>query len=363
MTDVFLNRANTLRTEYLMKTEALFAANRNDWFADFDVHFRQICAQIKRWQAKAELPRIVYLEYTMLYSNFISRRYVAEVFVYNDRSYLDKNQHLVGEYDISLFFTSFDELWDKLLSERKRYVGKVVTKDITAFMLEVLPDFYSYLVTIARFAIANCIDKSPFTDIDKSDEFMINVGNYMSKTENVYTEKKNKDAVALAEWFDEQNINEYTFDDYSKLDLSGCSFIYTGFRYSQFRYSFLNNVSLKGCALIGTSFHGACMENCCIDLCSIYEADFSHAILINASFVNARGRAGLPNEREWRQVGFLPVNFRYADLTGVSFTGASLGGADFTGANLTGADFTGAILDGADFTDAVLDGAIFDAFS
>ena len=92
------------------------------------------------------------------------------------------------------------------------------------------------------------------------------------------------------------------------------------------------------------------MENCCLDNCSVYEADFSFATLINASFIKARGRAGLPNPEKWQHVWFLSVNFRYSDLTNVNFTGA----------DLSGADFTGAVLAGADFTDAVLDGAIFD---
>ena len=192
MHEDFINRANILHNEYLLKIEDLFVANKNRWFAAFTEHFQSVCAEIVKLQNESSIPAISYLDYTMLYVNFIKRRYVAEVWVYGDKSYLDKNQRMVGEYDISFLFVYFNELWDKLLAERKRYVGKVTAREIKSFMIEALPDFYSYLTNIARFAIKDCVDKSPFADIDKNEKFMVNIGDYMAKTENIYTEQKNK---------------------------------------------------------------------------------------------------------------------------------------------------------------------------
>jgi hypothetical protein len=79
----------------------------------------------------------------------------------------------------------------------------------------------------------------------------------------------------------------------------------------------------------------------------------------NANLINVYGKTGLPQEDEWQHMGFLPVNFRNAELTGANFTRAVLSGADFSGANLTGANFTCAALDGAVFTGAILDGVDF----
>jgi hypothetical protein len=185
--------------------------------------------------------------------------------------------------------------------------------------------------------------------IIKNEIFMINVGAYMVKTVPVYIESTNKDIKTLHKHLEKRLEKEYTFQDYSNLDFSECIYIYTDLSYSQFRKSCMINMSLDGSSLTGTSFYRANMENCCLDNCHIYEADFSHTILINATFINARGRAGLPSEKVWRHAGFLPVSFRHANLTN----------ADFSGADLTGADFTGAILDGVDFSHVVLDGAIF----
>jgi len=355
----FLERAKIMLNEYLLKTEELFVANKNDWFTDFFGHFQSVCAEIVKLQNESTLPAISYLEYTMLRANFINRQYLSEVFLYCDRQYLDKKQCLVGEYDISFLFVYFDELWNKLLSERKRYVGKVKAREITYFMMESLPDFYSYLANIARFAIVECVDKSPFLDIKKNDIFRVSVGEYMAKTEPIFTESKHKSTRKLVDWFDEHLYHEYIFGDYSDLDFSEKVFDYIDFRYARFQNSHFNNTVFNGSILIGANFRNAIMEGCKLDNCSIFETDFSNALLRNASLTNTAAKAGLPDEKKWKYVGFLPASFHNSDLTSANFSGANLTGADFTGAILTNTDFTNAVLNHVNFTNAVLVGANF----
>lgn len=365
----FVNISKNMSNESLLKTETLFVTKKKSWFEAFASHFQSICADIVKLQNESTLPAISYMEYSLLYTNFINRKYIAEVLVYGDRRYLDKKQRIIGEYDISFLFIYFDELWNELLSTRKRYLGKVTASEIKSIMLKSLPFFYSYLVSIARFAIKDCINKKPFVDINKNDLFRVKVGDYMANAEIIYSESKYKDATTLAKWFLEKLENEYTFEDFSDLDFSGYTFDSTEFCFSQFRGSNLNSVSLESSVLIGANFCMASMENCCLENCSINEADFSFALLRNASFYNSNGQAGLANRAKWQRVRFLPVNFSYADLTNVDFrwsklqeadfTGSILSGASFMGANLTGADFTGTTLVNTDFSDAVLDNTIF----
>ncbi|MCL1873566.1 MAG: pentapeptide repeat-containing protein [Clostridiales bacterium] len=333
--------------------------HKQSWFTEFEKHFLAVCANIVKIQDESIIPAISHLEYTMKYTNFLNRRYIAEVWVYGDDWYLDKDQRMVWEYDISFLFVHFDELWDKLLTQRKRYVGKVSAQEVTSFMIEALPKFYSYLINIARFAITDCIDEKPFTDIVKNDIFKVRIGDYMAQTEPVFTQKKNKNADKLANWFSEKLKYDYVFEDCAGLDFSARDFFNTAFRYVQFRRTILNDAILQSCSLIGASFYKAQMENCLLDNSTIYEADFSYANMKNASLIYVRGRAGLPNENEWKHVGFLPVSFKGADLSGADFKWANLTGADFSGANLTGTKFTCAILDDAVFTGALLDGTDF----
>ena len=353
MYDDFIIRANEKRNEYLLKTEELFLINKNRWFANFVEHFRDLCTQIRKLQDDMALSAITFLEYTILYSNFIDRRYIADIFVYGDKSYLDKSQHCIGEYDVSFLFINYGELWDDLSKLRKRYVGKVTAHEVKSFMLQSLPDFCSYLAIIARNAIMECIDKGLLSSIDKNKKFMVSVSDYMVEVEPVYIETKNKDAKKLAKWLGEQLDYKYTFGDYSHLDFSEKIFENIDLRYSQFRGSTLKNTNFDGSVFFGTNFRYANMEDCRLDNCFLNEADFSNAMLKNSSFKFALAGAGVADEDTWSGPGLMPISFRNANLTNADFTRADLRGADFTGAILTGANFSGTILNNAIFDDNI----------
>ena len=353
----FDNLFEGLRNENLYRTYALFTEKKTEWFKAFTEHFKALCTDIVNMQNSSAIQSVSYLDYTMLYTNFINQRYTAEIWLYGDDWYCDKKQQIVGEYDLSFLFIYFDELWKKLLFLRKRFVGSVSAMEIKSLVLQSLPDFYSFFISIVRFAIRDSLDKKPFIDIIKNDDFRICVGDYMANTEMVFVESKKKDAEAKAISFEKQH--DFTFKDYSCLDFSGHSLTFLEFSYSHFNCSCFSNGTLEGSDLTGTNFRKAQMENCCFDDCSIYEADYSYAMLKKASFINVLGSAGFLNKKELQHVAFLPTSFRYAELTNSDFRCSDLTGADFTGAILCGADFTDAVLDGADFTDAVLDGAIF----
>ena len=354
--DGFKNRANSKRIECLMKTAELIAADTSRWFAIFRGFFQDGCERILKLQDESALSAISSLEYTMLYNNFINRRYVADLFVYDEKFYLDTTQRFISSYDFSDLFVYFDRLWDDLLVLRKRYAGKVSARDVTEFMLQTLTDFYSFLRGIARFAVADCTDISPFINIDKCEKFTVNVGDYMAETHTVYTEWKNKDK--LAKWINSYFEDECVFGDYSGLDFSGRDLSQIDIRYTQFRGSTLKDTDFYGSILNGVNFHSANMEGCYLEECSILESDFSYANLKNASLMFAEPEI-LTAEEEPSVSKLLPARFRYADLTDADLNGANLAGADFTEANLTGADFTGANLTGADFTGATLDGTVF----
>ncbi|MCL2153893.1 MAG: pentapeptide repeat-containing protein [Oscillospiraceae bacterium] len=365
----FIALAIALRNEALQKTEASFIENMQVWLASFEKRFLEVCVEIIKAQEESIVSAISHMDFTILYTDFVNRRYMLEAWVYGEKWYLDKNQRKVGEYDISYLFVHFNELWDKLIAHRKRFIGKVNAHEVTVFMMQSLPGLYAHIVNIVRFGIANSVDGKPFVDIVKNDVFTIRVGDYMAKTEPVFTLKKHKNADTLANWFSHKLTFEYMFEDCSGLDFTSRDFSYKVFRYVQFRGTIFNDASLQGCSLNGASFRYAQMENCRLCNATVNEADFSYANLKNANLVNVYGRvgfgksgfvrAGLPDEVELQHVGFLPVKFRNADLTGADLTWADLTGADFSGANLTGTNFSSAILNGAVFVGAILDGAIF----
>ena len=355
----FSDLASTTSNEYLLKAEAVFVSQKHKLLSDFAVYFQSVCNSIIGLQREGALSEISYLEFTLLYTSIVNRRYVAEVWVYGDDWYFDDSPRKIGEYDISFLFVQYNELWDSLLTARKRYIGKVTASEVKSYMMQVLPDFYSYFFNLVRFAIVDSVEKEPFIDIIRNNKFMINVGNYMANPEPVFIENKNKtniDNDSLIE-SDEDNFN---YKDFSGLDFSDYSLALFSFCYTQFRHSCLNNANFYLSDLIGASFRYACVEGCRFDNSDIHEADFSYALLKNSDFSCSNGSSGLPDTETWKHVGFFPVKFCHADLTNADFTEAELVGADFTGANLTGANFTDAVIIDAIFTDAIMDGAIFD---
>ncbi|MCL2152244.1 MAG: pentapeptide repeat-containing protein [Oscillospiraceae bacterium] len=324
-------------------------AQKQNFFSTFAEHFRATCDEILQLQKNAAVSAVSHIEYTMLYTNFASRRYVATIMVYGKDRYCDKNQRMVGEYDISPLFVYFNELWEKLLSERRRYGGSVSAKDVNSCMVKALPSFYSYLFCIARFATRDSVHEKPFTDIAKNDVFRLSVGDYMVKNEPVYVRSTNKDAATIAAWFEGLYPYDYSFLDSEELDFSGCSFVTGKLKHVQFNKSILTESIFDNATLRGANFRGAQMGKSRLDFATIHEADFSHADLKDASLRSVRGGSGLSNPKKWQHVGYHPVSFRNADLTNV----------DFCSAYLRGADFRGAILSDVNFTDAVLDDAVF----
>jgi len=132
MLNDFIDFANTLRTEYLLKTETLFVRKIHTWSSDFASNLLNACCKIQKLQTESALPVVSYLEYSMFYINFMEKRYVAEICVYGEERYSDKKQRIIGSYDISDLFTYFDELWESLIAAKNRYAGLVSSRDIYA---------------------------------------------------------------------------------------------------------------------------------------------------------------------------------------------------------------------------------------
>ena len=335
----FLNRAETLLNEKLFETEVLFRKDFSSMSKNFKDNFKEICIEIVSLQEAENLGDIAYIEYTLLRSNIMDKNYTAEIRVYGKEWFMCKNQRVVGQLDISILFQNFDRLWLDLLTMRKQYIGKISSIDVSEFIMDVAPKFYSYVISLCRFSILDCIEQSCFKKLKKTSDFSINVGEYMAQTEPIYKENSEKDRNNLLRWFSENLSYEYCFEDFSRLDFSNENFMNIDFRYSDLRNAELTNSNFMYANLIGARFCGAELENAHFSYSILHEADFSNANLRNAKFRYSMANEGLLDKEVWKRVGFFKVSFRKANLQN----------ADFTGANLIGADFTEAVLDGAKF--------------
>ncbi len=188
MTDEFMQHALQLQTQKLCETEELYQANLDTYIPLVQKHFCSICENIIKLQNDGSLGAISFLEYTMLYTNLIQKKDIAEVRVYNDRRYFDSCQCIAGTFDFSFLFLKYRELWSQLVSSRKRFPG-VSAQEITSFLLSCAPAFYKYAVSVCLFSIPGCTDSEPFLSVRRKYQFEISVGEYMAHTETVYKEK------------------------------------------------------------------------------------------------------------------------------------------------------------------------------
>jgi hypothetical protein len=193
MNERYLERAAVMLNAALIKTDGHFRENFPRLSAEFAENFKKICGETAGLQESGNLGDIAYIEYTMLRTNLINKDYAAEVRVYGGDWYLDKEQRALGRFDISSLFKYFDGLWTELYKLQVSYTGKISALDTAGFMMDAAAKFYSYVITLCRFSVLDCIEQDYFKKIKKSPQFEINAGEYMARTQSVYKENAEKD--------------------------------------------------------------------------------------------------------------------------------------------------------------------------
>ncbi|RKI40057.1 pentapeptide repeat-containing protein [bacterium D16-51] len=341
MVEQFEKYAIRLREQKLFEMEKIYQEQFPDFIPLFQRHFNEICENIIKLQQANELNEISYLEYTLLYSNLLIKKETAEVRVYNEKWYFDSRQRSVGHFDFSALFTKYHELSEELMAYRKQSAGKVSAQEVKTFLLSCAGSFYSYIISTFRFSILPCLETEPFLAVCRAKRFEINVGEYMSFTEAVYKENRQRNAEESLLWFSQRQEYDYAFEDFTKLDFSGADLSEIDLRYSDLRYAKLIGTDFQDSMLFGTRFCHANLKDADLRYCMIHEADFTGANLTNAKFTAAEAFAGVPDHIKWKITGYQPVRFCNANLTG----------ADFRRTQIRDADFTGAVMDGAVFSE------------
>ena len=160
MTEEFMQYAQNLKNDKLLETEYLYQSDPVSYFPHFQKNMSSICENIITLQKNGLLGNISYLEYTLLHTNLMQKKYIAEVRVYHNKWYFDARQCIAGHFDFSSLFVRYHELWEQLSASRKRFPG-VSAQEITAFVLSCASLFYKYVISACRFFFNNSIKKEP----------------------------------------------------------------------------------------------------------------------------------------------------------------------------------------------------------
>ena len=335
MTEEFKKYADQLKTQKLFETEELYQNQLDEYIPIFQNHFKNICEAVIKLQKNDALGEISYLEYTLLFTNLIHGKEIAEVRVYDDNWYFDPRQHAVGSFDFSFLFVKYRELWTELMSSRKRF-SKVTAQDTVSFLLSCASQFYKYIVSAFRFSILGCVDTESFLSMRRANEFEINVGEYMAYTEAIYKENRLRNSKDVLDWFAMREEYEYAFEDFTGLDFTGADLSEIDLRYSDLRRTTLVGTNFQDAMLFGTRFSYADLRGADLRYCQLHESDFTGADLTNAQFTAARAYRGVPDYSQWIITGYRSVSFKNANLTNADFTRTRIRDADFTGAVMNG---------------------------
>lgn len=335
MTEEFMQYAQNLKNDKLLETEYLYHSDLVSYFPHFQKNMSSICENIITLQKNGLLGNISYLEYTLLHTNLMQKKYIAEVRVYHNKWYFDARQCIAGHFDFSSLFVRYHELWEQLSASRKRFPG-VSAQEITAFVLSCASLFYKYVISACRFLILSCIDKEPFLSLQRTDTFEIRAGEYMAYTEPIYTENKKRTAEEALEWLSKRLEYDYTYESFAGLDLSHADLSKASLNYTDFRNAALIGTDFQNARLTGTRFCQADLTGADFRNCVLHEADFRGAQLNGACFASASSFYGIFINLAWTNPGYRCVNFQNADLSHADFRNAYIPGADFTGAVMNG---------------------------
>lgn len=122
----------------------------------------------------------------------------------------------------------------------------------------------------------------------------------------------------------------------------------------------------SGADLIGAVFAGAKLPRSDFDGCQLADADFSQAEIKDADFANVKAlginleRADITGLRSGEASDFREANIRFTKAAGSMWESCVLDGADFSHALLTGAQFVDASMVAANLDRVVADGANFE---
>lgn len=337
MTDEYMQYMEAQKNQKLFEMEDLYQSRLDEFIPAIQDSLNQSFQTVVALQKNGRLGEISYLEYTFLYTNLINQKDAAQMRVYDDNWYFDPYQRVIGEFDYSLLFTKYWELWTQLLSGRKRSAKAATAKETISFLLSCASQFYKYIAAAVYFSILPCISEDPFQSILRADEFEINVGEYMAYTKAVYKENRNRSLKATLDWFALREEYDYAFEAFCGLDFSGADLSEIDLRYADLRHAAFKNTDFEDSLLYGARFCHANLQGANFCYSQIHEADFTGADLANARFCRAYAYRGAPDPVHWLNVGYRSVNFHAANLTNADFTHASIYDADFTGANMTGA--------------------------
>lgn len=239
---------------------------------------------------------IVYFQFSLLRIDMLTRNYTVLLHAYDNMWYLDEDPVSVT-LKINFLFDTFNEVWDQLESESKRYVGKINQYDVENTMFQEAIYCNGLIAHSLRFIIKDIEKNEDFVAISKADLWVIRWGEYRDKSEIVIqrdrrkkdqkdwekalnTLKEKEDHLVASYWYQvdikdgECKESQLYFIGFEKSHLTDIDFTQASLLGGQFNECEIKRCQFKGAILREADFRGSHFE----------EVNFEEADLTNAIF-------------------------------------------------------------------------------
>ncbi len=320
--------------ETLDKLENDFQNNFEKYKLEFIENFKEFCKIVKEEYPELQ---IAYISYNLMLTNILNHKYKYNIYIYDSNWYLGEQKDIqILQYNVTFIYKYFEEMWLKLLKERKKYIFKINDTDVNNLMLKIINKFHYYIVSLMRNSIVDLTETEEFIKLNKYDEFNIHTGKFYDEFDVIYRENKEKNIIKIKKEINK--LEKYTNKDLKDLELVDIDFSVYDLRGTDFRNSKIINSNLSYKMLAGVKFKNCEITNTSFESSFLSEVNFENANLTGNKLTAIYIYKGKNNKL--LDIGFLSANFNNTNLTNV--------------------DFTGSILENIDFTTSILDNTIFE---
>lgn len=227
----------------------------------------QITGAFAEAAKKAELmnkEKLVYFHFSLLRCDMIGRNYHMLLQVQDIRWFLDP-EPIEVVFSVNFFYQDLNVVWDTLLEERRKYIGKINTYDVDFMIAEEAAACNLLLGDILRYSFRDIEENSDFAAIPKELLWDIRWGEYrgtsvlaarvdrIPQTSEQWKASLRKEEGGLSEMYWYQT--ELTESDCSNKEMC----------FTTFEECLLKNLNFKGADLTGARFIRCRIEGCDFD--------------------------------------------------------------------------------------------------
>ncbi|OOM76180.1 hypothetical protein CLPUN_27930 [Clostridium puniceum] len=331
------NVSENLVKEYRLKFEEYFEENEEKVKKLLIDGMKKLIKKAKEFDETEKDYKIGVFQFELLRINILNESYKIFAHGYNSLWYLDKDS-IYEEIDLKFLFELFIDLKEKLIKEKKIYMGKVNKYDIQEIIFNLAVECYNDISISIRSWFWN-LDEEPWMKENFIETFYtVKWSEYQGKSEILFAmDNRQKDINELLELKkqpEEKHPFVYTVWKDSKLevgDLTKQNMLFINFKGSR-----LKEINFSESYIIKGQFKAAKIQHC----------EFENSKLGGASFENA-----IIQDSNFRSAECIGVDFSNSELSYVDFTNAKLKKSAFIGAKLKNVSFEGADVEDAVFSE------------